>query len=118
MPDFIDEWVSAPYDPQVKDRKIIRGGLAWMDGEAGRRFGKGFADCAAEQQTAIIEDIVKEGTEARKRAHAFFVLFRDRVAGGYYTTPEGWKAIGYTGNVPMAEFPGPPPEALAHIGLA
>jgi hypothetical protein len=118
VPDFIDEWVSAPYDQQVKDRKLIRDGLAWLDGEANKRFGKGFADCAVAQQTAVVEDIVKEGTEARKQARAFFVVFRDRAAGGYYTTPEGWKAIGYTGNVPMAEFPGPPPEALAHAGLA
>jgi hypothetical protein len=118
VPDFIDEWVSAPYDQQVKDRKLIRDGLAWLDAEANKRFGKGFAVCAAAQQTAILDDVVKEGTEARKQAQAFFVVFRDRAAGGYYTTPEGWKAIGYTGNVPIAEFPGPPPEALAHAGLA
>lgn len=118
VPDFIDEWVSAPYDQQVKDRGIIRGGLAWIDAEAGKRAGKGFADAAPEQQTTILEEITKEGTDARKQARSFFILFRDRVAGGYYTTPEGWKAIGYTGNTPMAEFPGPPPEALAHVGLA
>jgi hypothetical protein len=118
VPDFIDEWVSAPYDQQVKDRKLIRDGLAWLDVEANKRFGKGFADSAVAQQTAILEDIVKDGTDARKQARAFFIVFRDRAAGGYYTTPEGWKAIGYTGNVPLAEFPGPPPEALAHAGLA
>lgn len=118
VPDFIDEWVSAPYDQQVKDRKVIRDGLAWLDGEANKRFGKGFAGSTVEQQTAIVEDIVKEGTEARKQGKAFFTVFRDRTTGGYYTTPEGWKAIGYTGNTPMAEFPGPPPEALTHAGLA
>jgi hypothetical protein len=118
VPDFIDEWVSAPYEQQLKDRKVIRDGLAWLDAEATKRFGKGFADSTAAQQIAIIEDIGKEGTDARKQARSFFVLFRDRAAGGYYTTPEGWKAIGYTGNVPLAEFPGPPPEALKHVGLA
>lgn len=117
VPDFIDEWVSAPYDQQVKDRKLIRDGLAWLDGEANKRFGKGFADSTVAQQTAILEDIVKEGSDARKQAKAFFTVFRDRTAGGYYTTPEGWKAIGYTGNVPMGEFSGPPPEVLAHAGL-
>ena len=117
VPDFIDEWVSAPYEQQERDLKTIRAGLAWIDGEAGRRFGKGFAGTAPEQQTAILDDIVKEGTEARKQAHAFFTLFRDRAAGGYYSTPEGWKAIGYVGNVPMVEFPGPPPEVMKHLGL-
>ncbi len=118
VPDFIDEWVSAPYEQQQKDLKVIRDGLAWIDGESRKRFGKGFADAAPEQCSAILDDIVKEGTDARKQAHSFFTLFRDRAAGGYYSTPEGWKAIGYVGNVPMAEFPGPPPEVLKHLGLA
>ena len=118
VPDFIDEWVSAPYEQQQKDLKTIREGLAWLDGEAQKRFSKGFADAAPEQQTAILDDIVKEGTDARKQAFGFFSLFRDRASGGYYSTPEGWKAIGYVGNVPMPEFPGPPPEVLKHLGLA
>ena len=118
VPDFIDEWVSAPYEQQEQDLKVIRAGLGWLDGEARKRFGKGFAETAAEQQTAILDDIVKEGTDARKQAFSFFTLFRDRVAGGYYSTPEGWKAIGYVGNVPLPDFPGPPPEVLKHLGLA
>ena len=118
VPDFIDEWVSAPYAAQQKDGKVIREGLAWIDGEAKKRFGKGFADAAAAEQTALLDDIVKEGTEARKAAYGFFTNFRDKVAGGYYSTPEGWKAIGYVGNVPIAEFPGPTPEVLKHLGLA
>ena len=118
VPDFIDEWVSAPYEQQQKDLKVIRDGLAWLDAESQKRFSKGFADAAAEQQTAILDDIVKEGTDARKQAFSFFTLFRDRAAGGYYSTPEGWKAIGYTGNVPLMDFPGPPPEVLRHLELA
>ena len=118
VPDFIDEWVSAPYEQQVKDRKAIREGLSWLDAESQQRFQKGFADAALDQQTAILTDIVTEGTDARTQARRFFLLFRDRATGGYYTTPEGWKAIGYTGNVALAEFPGPPPEVLKHAGLA
>lgn len=118
VPDFVDEWVSAPYEAQQADLKVIRPGLAWIDGEATKRFGKGFAECDAAQQTALVEDIVKDGTAAKKEGYNFFKLFRDRVAGGYFSTPEGFKAIGYTGNVPLFEFPGPPPEALKHVGLA
>jgi Gluconate 2-dehydrogenase subunit 3 len=118
VPDFINEWVSAPYDAQQKDGKVIREGLAWIDAEAKKRFGKGFADADTKQQTALLDDIVAEGTAARKAAHGFFTNFRDKVAGGYYSTPEGWKAIGYVGNVPIPEFPGPPPEVLKHLGLA
>ena len=43
VPDFIDEWVSAPYETQQKDGKVIRDGLAWIDAEAKKRFGKGFS---------------------------------------------------------------------------
>ena len=118
VPDFIDEWVSAPYEQQQKDLKVIRARLAWIEADARKRFGKGFADAATEQQTEILDEIVKEGTDARKQAFSFFTLFRDRTTGGYYSTPEGWKAIGYVGNVPLMDFPGPPPEVLKHLGLA
>jgi hypothetical protein len=118
VPDFIDEWVSAPYPEQQKDLAAIRPGLAWIDGEAKQRFGKGYADCDLTQQTALVTEIVTDGSPARKAGYNFFKLFRDRVAGGYFSTPEGWKAIGYTGNVPSMEFAGPSPEVLKHVGLA
>ncbi len=117
--DFIDEWVSAPYDTQQRDLRTIRTGLEWIDGESRKRSDKGFADVSIEDQTAIVTDITTEGTAARRQALSFFRLFRDRVDGGYYSTPEGWRAIGYTRNVPIAgDYPGPTPEALAHIGIA
>jgi hypothetical protein len=118
VPDFIDEWVSAPYDVQQADLKVIRAGLAWIDQESQKRFSKGFADVGPDQQSLILDDVVKEGTPQRAQAFSFFRVFRDRAAGGYYSTLEGWKAIGYVGNVPMAEFPGPPLEVLKHLGLA
>ena len=116
VPEFINEWVSAPYEQQQGDLKTIREGLAWLDAESQKRFSKLYADAAPDQQTAILDDIVKQGTDARKQAYTFFKVFRDRSAGGYYSTPVGWKAIGYVGNTPMAEFPGPPPEVLKHLG--
>ncbi len=118
VPAFIDEWVSAPYDQQEKDRATIQTGLAWLDGEAKTRFGKVFAECAHEQQTGLVEDIVKDDTAAHKAAFHFFSLFRSLASGGYFSTQEGWAAIGYVGNKPLAEFPGPPPEVLKHLGLA
>jgi hypothetical protein len=116
--DFLDEWISAPYETQERDAKVIRSGLAWLDTESTKRFSKPFADASAAEQTALIDDILKDGTEARKKAYSFWRLFRDRAAGGYYSTPEGWRALGYTGNAPLGEFPGATPEALKHVGLA
>jgi hypothetical protein len=116
VPDFIDEWISSPYPAQAGDRRIIHDGLKWIDEEAMRRFQKTFADLTLEQQTAICDDLAT-GKPKDKKAVSFFKRFRDLTAGGYYTTPEGMKAIGYVGNVPSATFDGPPVEALKHVGL-
>ena len=120
VPDFIDEWVSSPYPGQAGDRRAILEGLAWIDAEAQRRFSAGFAALSLAQQTAICDDICNP--EKAKPEHAaavkFFKRYRDLTSGGYYTTPQGMKAIGYVGNVPLPVFPGPPIEALKHVGLA
>lgn len=120
VPDFLDEWVSSPYPAQAGDRKVILEGLKWIDDEAAKRFGKPFAQLTPEQQITICDDIshVSKAKPAFKKAAVFFKRFRDLTAGGYYTTPEGMKAIGYVGNVPSGTFAGPPPEALKHVGLA
>jgi hypothetical protein len=117
VPDFIDEWISSPYPAQGGDRRIILDGLKWIDEEALRRFQKSFADLTLEQQTSICDDLASAKPKDKKAA-AFFKRYRDLTAGGYFTTPEGMKAIGYVGNVPSATFDGPPVEALKHVGLA
>jgi hypothetical protein len=120
VPDFIDEWVSAPYPAQEADRPIILEGLAWIETEAQSRFGKEFSGLNPDQQTAICDDICDPAHAKPEHAPAvrFFKRYRDLTAGGYYTTPVGMKAIGYTGNMPLPGFDGPPPEALRHVGLA
>jgi len=118
--DFVDEWISSPYDETAKDRPVITEGLDWLDAEARRRFQKDFAELAEPQKCAIADDICGK-TAVKKEfrsAQNFFNRFRYLAASGYYSTPQGWKDVGYTGNVPMVEFPGPTPEALKHLGLA
>lgn len=120
VPDFINEWVSAPYAQQVADREQVRDGLAWINQEAQDRFKKEFADLTEEQHHAICDEICSPSKAKKeyKKAASFFSKFRNLVAGGFYSTPEGWRDIGYIGNVPMAEFPGPPEAVLKHLGLA
>jgi len=119
VPEFVDEWISAPYPDQIADRPVILDGLKWIEGEAQKRFGMGFAALPAEKQTAICDDIAYEpkAKEEFKTGAAFFATFRGLSAAGYYSTPEGWKAIGYVGNVALASFEGPPPEVLKQLGL-
>jgi hypothetical protein len=118
--EFIDEWISSPYDETLNDRPVITEGLDWLDAEAQRRFQKDFADLAEPQKCAIADDICGKTPVKKefKSAQNFFGRFRYLAASGYYTTPQGWKDVGYVGNVPTVNFDGPTPEALKHLGLA
>lgn len=117
--DFIDEWVSAPYPHQLADRPVVLEGLAWIDAEALLRFEKYFAEINESQQHAICDDICYEPNAKPKfaRAAAFFTRYRDLTVGAFYSTPAGWKDIGYIGNVPLTKFEGPPAELLQKLGL-
>ena len=119
VPDFIDEWISAPYPEQQRDRPVILDGLAWIDEESKKRFGLNFAGLVRRQQTAICDDICDAASAKTefKQAAGFFARFRDLTSGGFYTTPEGMKDLGYIGNVPLASFDGPPPELIKKLGL-
>jgi hypothetical protein len=55
--DFLDEWISAPYEPQQRDAKVIREGLAWLDAESERRAGKVFADATALVRASTRQDV-------------------------------------------------------------
>lgn len=120
VPAFIDEWVSSYYDETLKDRPIILAGLTWLDAEAQRRHGAVFAKLTEAQQAGIADDIcgVKPVKKEHKPGQDFFKRFRHLAAGGYYTTPQGMRELGYVGNTPSATFDGPTPEALKHLGLA
>lgn len=129
VPDFIDEWISAPYGdpaypaaddwPFAFDRELILWGIAWLDEESERRYGRPFAALAGGEMSAICDDIyfLPETPRRFARAAVFFSRFRDLTAGGFYTTPEGRRDLKYVGNVPLARFDGPPPEVLRKAGL-
>jgi len=120
VPAFVDEWVSSYYDETLKDRPIILAGLTWLDAEANRRHGAVFAKLTLAQQAGIADDIcgVTPVKKEHKPGQDFFKRFRHLAAGGYYTTPQGMRELGYVGNTPSANFDGPTPEALRHLGLA
>ncbi len=117
--DFIDEWVSAPYPINQRDRPVVLDGFSWLDAEAARRFGKGFSELDTTEQRSICDDICDESraVTARREAARFFALYRDLTAGGFYSTPVGRKDLGYIGNVPLASFDGPPSALLKKLNL-
>ena len=119
VPDFIDEWISAPYPRHVIDRQQILQGLIWLDRESMDRFDRLFVDITDPQMRAICNDICYAPVAKPdvRSAARFFARFRDLTAGAYYTTPQGTKALKYVGNTPLASWEGPPGEVLAKVGL-
>jgi hypothetical protein len=96
VPDFLDEWVSAPYPDQLKDRPIILDGL-----------------------DVLRRDLRKTPTVKHSTVFTtlpgqpFFKRFRALTIGAYYTTEAGFKDLGFIGNVARASDPGPSDEVKA-----
>jgi hypothetical protein len=120
VPDFINEWCSAPYEDFREDGQVIRGGLAWLNTESFLRFEKRFDALAAAQQIQIVNDICddqKAKPEHRVGA-VFFRQFRQLCLGGYYTHSATWKHLGYVGNISIGgPYPGVPQEIIERLGL-
>lgn len=118
---FVNEWVSAPYEANREDLVLVRGGLVWIDREAGRRFGDGsrFRDLAPERKRAICDDVryLPAAAPEHQAAARFFARVRDLTATAFYTTDEGMADIGYVGNVALPRWDPPPPGVLRHLGL-
>jgi hypothetical protein len=114
IPDFIDEWISAPYPDQRSDRKVILAGLTWVDSEAMRQRGAGFIEIDDNDRREILDKMARDHSDTvSKNARTFFRRLRFLVAGAYYTTPEGLKDIGYRGNVALTSYPPITDEELA-----
>ena len=118
VPDFIDEWISAPYDEQQRDRELILAGLEWLEQETRARFGAGFAGADEAQRIELLEMLAGPGrTDPGPAAQVrFFERFRYLAAGAFYTTEAGMADIGYIGNIAISgAYPGPSREAMAHL---
>ncbi|WP_309670886.1 gluconate 2-dehydrogenase subunit 3 family protein [Gemmatimonas sp.] len=116
-PAYINEWASRPGGDASLVR--VRGGLAWLDRESNTRFGKRFHLATNAQRTAICDDIcyLPKAKPEHQFAAQFFDTIRDQTATAFYTTPQGWKDLGYIGNVAIPKFEGPNAEIRRKIGL-
>lgn len=117
--DFIDEWISAPYPNNQRDKPAVVQGLAWLDQESQRRFKNNFSALTEKERVAICDDVSAAKPAAQfEQAAKFFARYRSLTAGGYYTTPVGMKDLRYVGNVAMTTFDGPPAEVMKKLGLS
>ncbi len=120
VPAWINEYVSAPYDGQMRDLIRVRGGISWLNLESVKRFGRTWVRLSGPERTQICDDICFL-PKARPEFHAaarFFDLIRDLTAVGFYTTDAGMKDLQYIGNMALPRFDNPPPEVMKHLGLA
>jgi Gluconate 2-dehydrogenase subunit 3 len=117
--DFIDEWISAPYPIQRRDRDVVLRGLTWLDSEANRRCSRPLLAITPQQLHGICDAIcwLPKTQPQWLEGARFFARYRDLTTGGFYTTPQGRADLQYIGNTPLPRFEGPPPEVLKKAGL-
>ena len=116
VPEFMDFLMTDGSDQQ---RTAMRGGLAWIDIECRKRFGKPLVECADAERTAVLDTIAWPATAPPDLTHgvAFFNRFRDLTASGFWSSKMGVADLQYQGNTFVMEWTGCPPEALAKLGV-
>ena len=114
--DFMDFILTEYPDNQT----AIRGGLAWMDAECGRRHGKTFTGCTDAERRELLDDIAwpAKAKPELSQGVAFFNRFRDFTASGFFSSRMGAEDLRYMGNKVVPVWNGCPPEALAKLGLS
>jgi gluconate 2-dehydrogenase gamma chain len=122
VPEFVDFILDDPLAEAREKESLqtrVRGGLAWLERECRFRFGKDFVGSAPGERTAVLDDIAwpEKARPEMGPGAAFFTLFRDLVASGFWSSQVGVLDLRYTGNTFVAEWKGCPPEVLAKIGL-
>lgn len=120
IPLFIDEWISAPYPEQHRDRLLITAGLLWIDTQAQREHHRDWLALSLREADAIAGTLsmpAKPG--AGLKPAEFFHRLRYLTIGGYYSAAAGLVDLGYVGNEAIGgDWPGPTPAALDHLEKA
>jgi len=115
VPEFMDFMLNERPDGQVP----MRGGLAWLDNECSERSGNTFLTSTEAERTAILDDIAwpRKARPELSQGVAFFNMFRDMTASGFWSSKMGVTDLDYQGNTFVAEWKGCPPEALQKLGV-
>jgi gluconate 2-dehydrogenase gamma chain len=118
VPAYIDFALREVEDDTM--RLAMRGGLAWLDAESGRRFGATFLAAAPDQRIAILDDIAWPARTPTALANgaAFFSDFRDLVATAFWSSRVGVRDLQYQGNEVLTEWTGCPDAALRKLGVS
>jgi len=115
VPEFMDFMMNERED----GRTPMRGGLAWLDTQCEERFNKTFVACTESERTAVIDDIAWPKRAKPEVSHgvAFFNMFRDLTASGFYSSKMGIADLDYQGNEFLTSWTGCPDEALKQLNV-
>jgi hypothetical protein len=113
VPEFMDFMMT---DRPTARRRCRR---AWLDNESLERNSKTFLEATEQQRTAILDDIAwpKKAKPEMSQGVAFFNMFRDLTASGFWSSKIGVADLDYRGNTFVADWTGCPPEALQKLGV-
>lgn len=115
VPEFMDFMLLERTDGQIP----MRGGLAWLDAECRDRSGKTFINSSAPERAAVLDDIAwpKRAKPEFSQGVAFFNMFRDMTASGFWSSKMGITDLDYRGNEFVREWTGCPDAALQKLGV-
>lgn len=118
VPEYMD-FLLAEKDANENQKVAMRGGLAWLDTECRKRFGKTFVQSSDAQRRQVLDDIAwpKKAPPGVSQGVWFFNHFRDMTASGFFSSAIGWQDLKYMGNVFNPGYDGCPPAATDKLGV-
>ena len=87
-------------------REAWRNGIASVERAANAEFGRGVADCTADQQAKLMDRLAAGESRPESEMERFFVLLKAWTVQGYSLSDQGRKALGYRGDRMLHEFTG------------
>ena len=114
VPAFIEFIVKDMPEHQIP----MRGGLRWLDMQCLHRYSNTFRESSPQQQLEMVTDIAYPAKTKPDMLPgvSFFNRLRDLTATGFFTTPIGFKDLGYVGNTPNM-WTGVPADVLKEHGF-
>ena len=102
VPEVMDFLMTDGSDAQ---RTAMRGGLAWLDIQCRKRYGKSFVECADAERTAVLDEVAwpARARPDMNQGVAFFNSFRDLTASGFFSSRIGVADLRYLGNTFVPE---------------
>jgi hypothetical protein len=107
---FVNEWVSAPFEPHMTDLKLLRTGVSKLTAPVG---GQNVTTLPAADRAKLAAKLMSDNTPEGR----MFRRLRELVVLGYFTAPEGIKLLGYVGNVALTSFEAPSKRLMEAAGL-